>query len=1488
MKKAARIVSYLLVFTLVTSLFSAVGGKEQKASANVTAGIFTILEIVPHEDMGTVGYLVPDTAFENYYQPKLDADNKVVKDEDGNTVYVEHPEVAYMTRGGKSKSQNAAASGSDFYKFLVDGGYGTYTLHTYVNNAGEPYEAYAYSSDYFATNVLAPAGASGDIKLLTRTPGTLKQKDIDAADMIIINETVPNDLKVGTGTYNARFEDDDKFTWEMVYAIFKKIAGVESDPVPYVIDGSMGRPSAAYWDDVRTYNITNPFVSNKLNTKFSAIKADQVDIMENSSELGQELDGNSYNHMGSNKPSFKLFKLLSAINPATLYGLYFVYNDDSYGIDPITGDLIVTGVEANSLVHVYALGDKYSWWGDKYLWPLYLGNSSGTYDYSYAMSQMNWLDSASWDYTNGFRYVIGKDENDSKGNGIAYKDGKGIFSLFSASSGGGGVDLSSFNDIGDNVSVTYSSGNFSITNKTSASYNNWKVSFKVSGLSDFAYYGSDYQVHATKSGNVITFYSSEKPFGPSGLTSLGGNLNPNNITIVHPGSGSSLTEIAQVVKNIADGTVSNDYHPYNYLIVTGHNGSSSVGASVNRSVIAEMVNYANENGKGLVGGLRVDCVSDLNFAGLSGDFSPNYDSVFVVDSSTTRDTITDQFETDFDTGYVGVSYSKLPAEYYSGINMKFRNQDGAQYYPTGTNSIPGNKNFINDDDYPAKRSLDFKFKIIGSGTYEVKVYVDKNGDDVFAESESVTLSPTSEGGKVYDTYADLNTLLEKDFVGGFAWKLVITPLGGSHKITKVGYSAIRKTGNGTHTIKILQIVPTDYTSYWGTERTGDTTTNPFLLIPTKSEVAAAGKITEKFPSILATMTVDSTEGYKYSDSFLGHFSGKMSVRTSNLNLTSSKYNTSTGAFTGSTSDVPASMSTLTYSTDKRSQNILSNAALLEYYIENLSDFDIDCDRYSVYDFNKAVFDDEIVYYPISKKIGKTTDIPIINDNADDAHKQRYLYDPAILGVNTTDTVNWGGTSKKKYLADEATGWIYGERESTPDTFKYYGANEGGKTGTLATKKEIYDLVVIGFGSDMDYMSTKAIDTLADYIDQTKGDGNVLIGNGVVTYSPNNTLGNRLRNMIGMSDTKIRNAYGQNGKYEIGAQNSMITNDTLYAHYPYKVAHYFKTTASLTQFYSLDLSKNPVVSFAKYASDQSAIGSMENSFSNWGDVANNYYLYKYGNITFCGFGQTMANPGTGQRGGVLSLTEDVMLVNALVISSKFRADGFNGRAFFDCIDVDRSVLMSAALEDDELYNTNLANIQQHAEDAVYTDYNSFGLAASVENGTFVFDQTLSDGAMNSLSIRPSELGDKVDSNTSVRWIPYMPTIADASYNLVLETKDGKPLALDIYEYDKNSKTLKNSGNPISANTSTTDTQIAGAYKVKNNIYFIGVPLYRSGYPSGTDYDGLGFELGSDTGTDYTNSDTFEIVLKLYTKVDDNLRMVESHDLTMVRRVVYPVD
>ena len=168
MKKAGKFVSYLLVMALVTSLLSGLGIKAEKANAKITAGKFTVLEIVPHKTMGTFGYLV-----DGYFGRNL----------------------------------NQAENHSDIQLAYA----GDTHLRSYLIGAGlcEDNNTEYISTNYFEENVLKTiSDINWDVTVLTRTPKNLNEADINAADMIVINQTVPADLKK-SGVTVKTFRDEN-------------------------------------------------------------------------------------------------------------------------------------------------------------------------------------------------------------------------------------------------------------------------------------------------------------------------------------------------------------------------------------------------------------------------------------------------------------------------------------------------------------------------------------------------------------------------------------------------------------------------------------------------------------------------------------------------------------------------------------------------------------------------------------------------------------------------------------------------------------------------------------------------------------------------------------------------------------------------------------------------------------------------------------------------------------------------------------------------------------------------------------------------------------------------------------------------------------------------------------------------------------------------------------------------------------------------------
>ena len=190
MKKAERIVSYLLVLALITALLSGLGyAKSDVVEAKADDDTFNVLEIVPVENMATFGYMV-----------------------------------ASWTNSNFASKAAAVSNYNNFKSYIQDAGLGTVDGSTLE------------STDYFNTQVLGLAEDDAlDIRVTTTTPSDSDLiSKVNSADFIIINETVPSALRIGTQkTFN---DSGCKFTDAQVLAIFKKIAGVGGQtPVPYII-----------------------------------------------------------------------------------------------------------------------------------------------------------------------------------------------------------------------------------------------------------------------------------------------------------------------------------------------------------------------------------------------------------------------------------------------------------------------------------------------------------------------------------------------------------------------------------------------------------------------------------------------------------------------------------------------------------------------------------------------------------------------------------------------------------------------------------------------------------------------------------------------------------------------------------------------------------------------------------------------------------------------------------------------------------------------------------------------------------------------------------------------------------------------------------------------------------------------------------------------------------------------------------------------------
>ncbi len=1269
MKKAGKFISYLLVLAMVTSLLSGLGFKSEKVDAKITAPNFTVLEIVPDRSMGTFGYLVDGYFGQGYTSTASQA----------TSIY---------TGNGNLRS------------YLIGAGL--------CENRADKFVSTNYFEEHFLKSI---ENVDWTVTVITRSPADLSESDINSADMIVISETVPSNLKT-SGVASKTFRSSgSQLSASQVFSIFKKVAGVGGqDPVPYIIDFDLYGLNT--FVDVRGINTMQK--SNQDRFGFEPANQEHVLTQGGGDFQGLTNNQNSAPNLGTDATSYKLYKLLSCIDPATLYGLYVVCSDGSYGIDEDL-NLYELYTNTSNLPSAYNRGGKLTAWTDEYFAPNYLAPDQP------------------WDAMNTIKSTMG---------------------WFDANTGEWGQK------------GTVDPGTFTKT---------------IGG----------------GSGRGIVFNSNDGLFYALGI------------------KGTPSSNFSTIISSFAATASKNDYHPYRYLLVT------STTSSNNRSVIADMVKEANSKGKGLPNGIEVKCMSSAQYANLNVDENETYDGVFTSSSAILND-----FKSRITTS-VGVDYITLPAEYYTNFKPSFQNENGwASYMGSGDIKVAGNKNYINDDAHAGKRTLDFKFRLSGASSYNISLYVDVNGNCKFESSENVTLN-SSFSGEVFEKSVPLTEFYGDEagskFVGAFAWRLVIK--GGSKTTVYDGVSAVRNE-EGKNKIKILQIYPTDYKDQYGQNWGNRYSCNPALILPTSTEITSIGNVTGLSP-VTQFDAVKST------------FSGKI------------KLDVATSLDGNDTPNAVSANQTVSLSSseDSKRNHIIVDSSLFYYYLSKLEDYEIDVTRFSVYSFNNT---NNIVYNANTGRLGLADGEQKTNLNG----SLRYGYTYIQLGIGSdyqTKEVTWTEGKLKKYLIDETNSLIYGERSTEDGKVTYYGASEHGASGEPCkgtSEENEFDILMLGFGSTMDFMKDTKVTMIKTYLENG---GCAFIGNGTVTMAGNNSLGKAIATTIGMNyGTTAQSGYNYVNEQAIPL---MVTNDTILSHYPYSVEKYMRASGASKQPFSLNLSgaDAPVVAFVKYNSQNS-------DYNTWGDAAHNYYVYKKGNITFCGFGSTFPKAKIDQVGGIMTLAETLMIVNALVAASRFGSGGIPSDPYMNCIDPDRSVIGEKLMEDDyEWY---------HFKDSIYTDYDSYGIAKFQASSDTVFNTPI-----DSTGMKPEGF---TDTTTNVRWIPYRAKLAteDGGY-VEFFTTDGRNLPIVMYKYNESTKVF-NKLDPVSGTTNKYAIATKG-------IYYIGVPINPSAYSGIGSSTKLGFSIDKNTAAN--NVDMFAIKMNLKDGNTSTSKIVEVHTIMMIRRVLY---
>ena len=1217
----------------------------------------------------------------------------------------------------------------------------------------------------------AQFGSGSTVSFITRTPNTLKadMSVLDNVDLIVINK--------GSGSFIG-----NDFEWKVAKAIFDKVAGATSDPVPYLIDFNI-------FTEIRDNNSTFvKAVKQPGFQKFEYPLADKLDYVPleaagTSGTYGENeaADGGNW---GSRNVSYKLYYMLTCMNPGTFYGLYFNNKDEYYGIDNV-GNLLSVGLAdgGNPVLH----GAPIHWpvWAYNFLQPGFLtvsswpGSSVDSAKTKIGFKRIDEVNRTNWVYANHTKYergivadgIVSKFDNyksdlatlvnEYKTNASSKNDYYQYRVLVVQPNGvDGTVNRSLVADIiAKNIADNGNKGMVGGVNFDCISmYNFNNLSIDLSENYDIIYLGHHNDGQAMGTDMYYKSYSGTST-ATGGITDLWANSGNTNAD-----SGNDLTKLK-----------------YDELKAFKAKGNKII---VSKGLLDAKGGKVDEN---------TYMYKLLN--------NTEYD---LVDNSNDGQIIVNQIFSSKDD--FTVFFKTTPAEYISDIQADYGGQNLKRHFTYYTEGISGFSNYINNSTDHRNRNLEFNFDIIGSGSdsdYKVNLYIDMDCDYHFEsnEDEHVVTNASID----HMNYTDSLNVLPDGYVGPVTWKIVVTKGSGASAVSvaKIGYSACRADSTTPRqTVNILQIYPTDCSSGYGDKQY--VWSNPSVILPSEYEVFEA-MISKKVD--IASYDSDNTTDIT---SIKNYFNGILAVDTTDADhadILGINDSTSEAALR-----IPGTVSTERITrtdSDKRTNTLLDNTGYTYYLIKKQSDYNINVTHVSVNTFNdtysdfrydtdngiltypaetftknengsircytwapfytesnilrcyltdtneiskynsggsynstrEAITDSHGIYGYRDKATGNATyfdyDTPSINvlltskdklvePMIENAYKQRgaYGYKESVTGSTKKKVVYFDfddlfNTYKSSIDATNATSVINTLRAKAVDETEVLTLRDSSSRELFSvvaiTNNATFDILMLGFGMNTDYMVSGACTKLTEYLNNN---GTAFIGNGAVTVAQNNSMGKAIRKSIGQDrynvtdynanhdtwtsvdkpftsgkeqteyDTYLLGLTRQQDPFDQGPPNLVTVNETTFTHYPYTIPGVLKGTAGQKQAYQLNL-EDPdiVVTYAKYLSGGS------NGYQNWADARENYYAYKKNNITFVGFGNTFPNYGDDQLSTVMTMPETMLIVNSLITAAKFKGNNDQGEPYLDCEDFDADVVQ----ESETLF-----------KDSVYVDYDGINV------------------------------------------------------------------------------------------------------------------------------------------------------------------------------------
>ncbi len=1149
MKKSRKVVSLVLVFVMFVSLLTGIKLYFSDDISEVHAGTvskeYTVLEFVPNISMAQFGYLVGQ---------------------------------------GQEPVDMNAAWGTYSSAFSA---YGSKDSGTYVSN------------ELFRKKYLPAKEGDNDIEwtitVKTRTPKTLTQADLDTADLIVISQTVDKKLPKGSdwNTYRntakaefasefvadgapTSFMSNDVLTFDTALAILKRVAGASGDP----------------------YKHANAFVDYSLYDKASKNQSCTIKPYVASVTIHGE-QGNSSKltvSNGSLENAYKLYLMLTSMNPSTFYGLYFNTETDSYGIDE---EGYIHCMKTSGTTEWIDRDERESVWSPELIAPYFLLNAS--WDNSFSALGWNTVTSV-----NKGSAVVAKDGNVLQNGVIIYnvKDNESIASS------------STFDGVASAVGTVDISKRYSI----------YTGGYRILGVE----LNEQTSINNTIAANIVKKYFTNK----KGL--LGGARVDYMSLLQFAGTNKTLIDDYDAIylsSNVDSGLGKAFYGAYavsnaavytkgisrpskpdwtGWPADTGWNDSGKYAArDITTATKNELISFIAEK--------PVIFSSDLIAANAVSRTQWEGNTTYKVATDTNYYSFVNSYKGNanalVDNGNDGskIDYASLiskveansfelivgsqPATYYDYGNFNFNAQNGTPIYEYSNNMTEKAKNeykdkvYINTSKNDYSRLLKFSFFIddaSDSESYVAKLYIDMNGDGRFVAASNGTLASfklADDGNEYYDGNGELFAkktgivkgnnadvvfdVLPDNFVGPVTWKLEIVR-SGSTTASVVGYSACQAPANNPAKINILQIVSVDCFKAWGGNEGAnlEAMEGSMLPLPMKDEIDKLS--TDAKNALAANMAAGNVDGVAKA------FSG----------IITRDWRQNPGGTINKNAKI-------TWSNEKRDMVPLYNAGVYYYMLSKQLDYDVNVYRVSTDEFEKKVASGDI-------KVDNETGYISYPNPYSKSDGSRVNCNLLVIGFGeyTSDITDTAALNVlKKYI--QKGNAVFAGRGVVRPVLKI-----NGKKHNLT---ELF-LPYIGMSSNYDASVDAAVpEKIA--VEYVYGGDDLTMG------------------VQGIAEA-IRSSY------------------TALNRYPLYIPSLVKSSSVISMPYALSLEKcDDITVLYSFVSAQVGGSAKDDTFN---DIVNNYLIYKKQNFTVCAMGFTEGNAKIAdQKTSCLKLPEAGMIVNAIL-------------------------------------------------------------------------------------------------------------------------------------------------------------------------------------------------------------------------------------------------